>query len=135
MNDIKGKPHRRRSIVETDIATAQQRFDAAELGADTQTLQELLAEDFLSIGPKGFVLSKSEWIDRHVHFTYHSLETSDVDIRTYGSDTAIVRNIQRNRATYRDTESEIAVRVSQTWVRQSGSWRLAGIQFSPLAEG
>jgi hypothetical protein len=121
--------------VETDIARAQQRFDAAELAADTETLQELLAEDFLSIGPKGFVLTKSEWIDRHVHFTYHALDTDDVDIRTYNSDTAIVRNVQRNRATYQGNESEIAVRVSQTWVRQGGAWRLAGIQFSPLAEG
>jgi hypothetical protein len=121
--------------VETDIAAAQQRFDAAELAADTETLQELLTEDFLSIGPKGFLLTKPEWIDRHVHFTYHALDTSDVDIRTYNSDTALVRNIQRNRATYQDTESEIAVRVSQTWVRQDGAWRLAGIQFSPLAEG
>jgi len=121
--------------VQTDITSAQQRFDAAELAADTATLQELLAEDFLSIGPKGFLLSKAEWIDRHVHFTYHALETSDVDIRTYNDDTAIVRNIQRNRATYQGTESEIAVRVSQTWVRQGGAWQLAGIQFSPLAEG
>ena len=70
-----------------------------------------------------------------MHFTYHVLDTSDVDIRLYNDDAAIVRNSQRNRATYKDHETEIAVRVSQTWVRQDDAWRLAGIQFSPLAEG
>jgi hypothetical protein len=115
--------------------TAQEQFDAAELAADTDTLERLLTDDFASIGPKGFLLDKAEWIGRHVHFTYHALDTSDVDIRVYNDDCALVRNIQRNRATYGDTESTIAVRVSQTWVRQDGQWRLAGIQFSPLADG
>lgn len=116
------------------VRQAQQRFDAAELAADTATLAELLADDFLSIGPKGFVLDKAAWIGRHVHFTYHALDISEVDIRSY-SDAAIVRNIQRNRATYDGDETSIAVRVSQTWIRQGEAWRLAGIQFSPLADG
>jgi len=116
------------------VEQAQKRFDAAELAGDAETLENLLTDDFLSIGPKGFVLTKSEWIGRHVHFTYHALDVSEVDIRLYG-DAAIVRNVQRNRATYDGNETAIAVRVSQTWVRQVDAWQLAGIQFSPLAEG
>jgi ketosteroid isomerase-like protein len=116
------------------IEQAQNRFDAAELAGDTETLENLLTDDFQSIGPKGFVLTKPEWIGRHVHFTYHALDVSEVDVRVYG-DAAIVRNIQRNRATYNGNETAIAVRVSQTWVRQGDAWRLAGIQFSPLADG
>lgn len=116
------------------IRALQDEFDRAELHADAATLQRLLADDFLSIGPKGFVLDKQEWIDRHVHFTYQQVDTSDLDIRLYDQ-TAIVRNVQRNRATYMDQQVELALRVSQVWVKQRDEWRLAAIQFSPLAEG
>lgn len=116
------------------IRALQDEFDRAELHADAETLERLLADDFLSIGPRGFLLDKEEWIGRHVHFTYHELETSEMDIRLYDR-TAIVRNVQRNRATYKNQHVELAVRVSQVWVNQQDGWRLAAIQFSPLAEG
>lgn len=117
-----------------EVRDVQQRFDQAELMADQDTLRELIAEDFQSIGPKGFVLNKEQWIGRHGHFTYHELNTSEVDVRRYGDHTAIVRNVQRNRATYQGEESVVATRVSQVWVHHAGSWRLVAIQFSPLAE-
>lgn len=118
---------------EDTIQGLQREFDRAELEADGERLRELLTEDFLSIGPKGFVLDKEEWISRHVHFSYQALETSDVDVRLYDN-AAIVRNIQHNRATYKGDEVDLWVRVSQVWVQQQDQWRLAGIQFSPLAQ-
>jgi hypothetical protein len=115
------------------VADIQHRFDHAELVADRDTLEELIAEDFLSIGPKGYVLDKRQWIDRHDQFRYQALDTSDLDVREYGG-AAIVRTVQRNRATYADHPVEIATRVCQVWVDQAARWRLASIQFSPLAE-
>ena len=117
-----------------EILQLQKHFDEAELKADKKVLEQLIADDFLSIGPKGFVLNKREWIDRHVHFKYLELQTSEVDVRLYNK-AAIVRNIQKNKATYKDESIEIAVRVMQVWVEQGSRWQLAGIQFSPLASG
>jgi len=119
--------------MENTIRELQEQFDQAELHADLDVLQRLIADDFLSIGPKGFVLNKQEWIDRHIHFKYLELETSDRDIRLYDK-TALVRNIQRNKAVYKEEPVEIAVRVMQVWVEINGRWQLAGIQFSPWAE-
>src|SRR3954449_2624677 len=116
-----------------DVRKVQDRFDRAELTADREALRELLADDFLSIGPRGFVLDKDQWIDRHGEFRYQSLETSEMDVRQYG-DTAVVRDVQRNRATYRDQQVAVTTRVSQVWVRRDDRWRLVAIQFSPLAE-
>ena len=83
----------------TVVAEVQHRFDNAELTADRAALEELIAEDFLSIGPKGFVLDKRQWIDRHDEFTYQALEVSELDVREYGG-AAVVRTVQRNKATY-----------------------------------
>ena len=88
----------------------------------------------MSIGPKGFLLKKEEWIGRHVHFKYHAVDTTDHDIRLYDK-TAIVRNVQKNRATYKDETMELTVRVSQVWVMQhDGEWRIVAIQFSPMPQ-
>ncbi len=117
--------------MEETIRRLQSEFDQAELHADTERLQQLIADDFRSIGPKGFILNKEEWIGRHIHFKYHALDTSEMEIRLYDN-AAIVRNVQSNTATYKDEQMELTMRVGQVWVNQHGQWRLAAIQFSPL---
>lgn len=106
-------------------------FDEAEMNADTATLQVLLADDFRSIGEQGYVLDKAQWLGKFAEFAYLSLESSEVEVSCYGH-AAIVRCIQRSRSIRRGQEMALAVRVSQTWVEQSGAWQLAGLQFSSL---
>ncbi len=118
---------------ETQILQLQQEFDTAELDDDRDALRRLIAEDFRSIGPRGFVLDKEQWTNRHDHFHYALLETSEHEVRLYDG-AAIVRNVQRNTGVHDGQESKYVVRVGQVWVNQSGRWQLAGIQFSPLAE-
>jgi len=115
------------------IFELQHKFDEAELHGDKEALNGLLTDDFISIGPKGFLLDKNSWISRHDQFKYDKLETSDTDIRLYDK-AAIIRNIQRNVASYKNEPVKVAVRVSQVWVNENDQWKLAGIQFSPLAE-
>jgi ketosteroid isomerase-like protein len=117
-----------------DVREVQERFDQAELTGDRDTLGDLIVDDFQSIGPRGFVLTKEQWIGRHGEFVYNELATSDMSVHDYG-ETAIVRNIQRNRATYQGRDVAVNTRVSQVWVVQGDRWRLAAIQFSPLADG
>ena len=115
----------------SDILELQRAFTEAELRADTGRLEELLADDFRSIGERGFVLDKRQWIDRHAEFAYLDVQVSDVEVRRYER-AAIVLCAQRSRATWRGAEMTLSTRVSQTWVEQPGGWRLAGIQFSTL---
>jgi hypothetical protein len=122
------------STEEQQILRLQREFDTAELNDDRDALRQLIAEDFQSIGPRGFVLDKDQWINRHDRFHYAALETSDHEVRLYDR-AAIVRNVQRNTGVHDGQESRYVVRVGQVWVDLAGEWRLAGIQFSPLAEG
>lgn len=117
--------------VTTDIRELQQAFNDAELRADTDRLNALLADDFTSIGDRGFQLDKGQFIDRHTDFAYLSIETAELDIRCYDR-AAIVRCVQRSRASWRGEAMTLAVRLSQVWIELPDGWRLAGIQFSPL---
>jgi ketosteroid isomerase-like protein len=120
--------------VSDDILDLQRAFDEAELSADVARLEELLAEDFMSIGEQGFVLGKPEWIGRHGEFRYLSIDTSEAGVRRYG-DTAVVRCVQRSRASWRGEPMALAVRLSQVWIRQPAGWRIVAIQFSTLGSG
>ncbi|MGA5302478.1 nuclear transport factor 2 family protein [Nucisporomicrobium flavum] len=113
------------------IQELQRAFDEAELRADADALNALLADDFRSIGEQGYVLDKARWVGKFAEFAYASLESSDVEVSFYGH-AAIVRCVQRSRSVWRGQEMALAVRVSQTWVELPEGWRLAGIQFSPL---
>jgi hypothetical protein len=106
-------------------------FRDTELGGHADRLETLLADDFLSIGEQGYVLDKGQWIRRHDDFRYHTLEMADTDIRCYDR-TAILRAIQHSTATWQGTALELRTRVSQVWVQQDSTWRLAAIQFSSL---
>ncbi len=117
------------------IRRLQQAFDHAELHGDTERLDHLIADDFLSIRIERFYPEQDGVDQSPVHFTYHALDTHDMDFWLYDK-TAIVRTIQTNRSTYQDQNVALTVRVSHVWVQQQdGQWRLAAIPFSPMEHG
>lgn len=74
------------------------RWSQAELDGDLGSYDELLAADFLGVGPVGFVLAKPEWIGRfRGDLTNHEFEIQEPTVRFYGDDTAVVTAVQRAR--------------------------------------
>ena len=58
----------------------------AELDGDVGSLEEVLADDFVAVGPRGFVLTREQWIARH--------ETGSLRYRSFGLDEAEVRTYE-----------------------------------------
>ncbi|GAA3613664.1 hypothetical protein GCM10022223_32280 [Kineosporia mesophila] len=115
-----------------DIRALHQDFVEAELRADTTRLDDLLAVDFASIGERGYVLDKRQWIGKFSDLSYTVLEVSDVDVRRYGS-TAILRGVQRSSSVWGGTSMTLVTRVGAVWVEVPGvGWRLVALQFSSL---
>jgi hypothetical protein len=127
-----GRMVRHDSPMTIDVLGLQRAFDQAESSGDTSSLSGLLADDFRSIGERGYVLDKAQWLGKFTDFSYASLESSNVEVAFYGH-TAIVRCVQRSQSTWRGQQMALTVRVSQTWVELLDGWRLAGIQFSSLS--
>jgi Domain of unknown function (DUF4440) len=76
---------------------------AAELGGDTVTLGRILAEDFVAVGPRGFMLSREQWLFRHDSgsLTYEAFEWGEVQVRVH-SNAAVMVGRQAASAVYED---------------------------------
>ena len=110
---------------------------AAELGGDTTSLRGIMAGDFVAVGPRGFVLTKEQWISRHEagNLKYGTFELDEAEVRTY-QDAAILVCRQSAAGVYEDENGRYDIdgsfRATLVFVSKDGRWRLAGLQLSSI---
>jgi ketosteroid isomerase-like protein len=107
----------------------------AEKSGDSRFIDEILTDDFIGIGPLGFVLSKNEWIERHRSgdLKYESLDLKEISVRVY-NDAAILVGRQEQKAAYKGNSINAQFRISLVFVKQSGKWQIAGLQLSAIGQ-
>lgn len=120
---------------EHDVIQALNGWAAAELHGDAAYLERALVNDFVGIGPLGFMLTKQDWLARHQSgdLRYAAFTLDEVKVRMYG-ETALVTCRQIQQATYRGTNVPGQFRVSLVFVRQGEQWRLANLQLSAIGQ-
>jgi ketosteroid isomerase-like protein len=108
----------------------------AELNMDSRALDGLLADDFVGIGPYGFLLTREQWVQRYESgvLKQQAFALEDPAVRLYG-DTAVVIGSQNQRTTHQGNDVSGRFRATLVAVRNGGEWRLAGLHLSPQAEG
>jgi len=76
----------------TDLQDLSQRWASAELAGDADFLDKLLPDDFVAIGPRGFVLSKDQWPARHREgrLRYQRFDWDEVDADEHGNSAIVV---------------------------------------------
>jgi uncharacterized protein (TIGR02246 family) len=115
---------------EQQVLDLIQRWADAELKGDTDAYGQLLAEDFVGVGPVGFVLTGQQWAQRHHgDLTNHEFEVTDPHVRFYG-DTAIVEAVQRQKTTAMGRDTSGSFRLCLVAVAAGDSWVIAHIQLS-----
>src|SRR3954447_26044121 len=113
-----------------DIDHLLDSWTGAERTGDTSTLDALRADDFVGIGPVGFVLDKPTWLGRFEHgLRYDELALEEVDVHRHG-DTAIVVAHQHAVGFAGETPTPPDTRVSFTLVNDGADLRIAGMQHS-----
>jgi hypothetical protein len=123
--------------IEPGIEELVERLAEAERAGDAGFLDQNLADDFVGIGPRGFMLSKAEWVDRHRSgdLRYAELKTEDVVIRVPGEETAIATAKEISTVLYQGNSMPAGeFRIMEVFVRQehSNEWHLAAKQLSPI---
>lgn len=120
-----------------DVITLGENWAAAELRGDTTSLGEILAEDFVGVGPRGFMLTREQWLSRHDagSLRYEAFGLDEVQARLY-RDAAITVCRQSARGVYEDENGRFDLddqfRATLVFVKQGEGWRLAGLQLSPI---
>ena len=111
---------------------------AAEFRGDTVALGRILADDFVAVGPRGFMLSKEQWLSRHDsgNLTYEAFEWDEVTVRVHG-DAAVMIGRQTASAVYEDGEVRHEIqdqfRATLVFVEDQGRWLLFGLHLSLIA--
>jgi ketosteroid isomerase-like protein len=124
-----------REQTEQEVAQLADTWATAELQGDTAFLEKHLADDFVGVGPLGFLLSKQQWLARHqsgdMKYTAHTLD--EIKVRAY-AEAAIGIGRLTQEATYRGNPSNAQMRTTLVFVHQQGQWQLAGLHFCNIGQ-
>ena len=124
-----------REQTEQEVTRLADTWATAELQGDTAFLEKCLSDDFVGIGPLGFLLSKQEWLARHqsgdMKYDIHTLD--EVRVRAY-TEAAIVIGRLTQEAIYRGNPMNVQMRTTLVFVRQHEHWHLAGLHFCNIGQ-
>jgi ketosteroid isomerase-like protein len=117
-----------------ELRKVMEDWTAAELRGDIASLEGALAEDFVGIGPRGFMLTKDQWLERHKSgkLRYQSIGLDEVQVRLHG-DAAVVTGRQSAKGKYEDFDLRDQFRATLVFVKQQERWLLASVHLSPIA--
>jgi ketosteroid isomerase-like protein len=122
---------------ETEMTQSIEQFletwKAAERAGDTDAIGSLLTDDFLAVGPLGFVLPKPAWLARHRQgLAYQSFDLDEIAARTHGDATLITAR-HAARGSYQGNPIPEAVRITLVLVNETGAWQIAAAHMSFIA--
>ncbi len=121
--------------IEQEVARIADAWATAELQSDTAFIERTLADDFVGVGPLGFLLTRQEWLARlqsgDLKYTAHTLD--EVKVRVY-NEAAILIGRLTQEATYRGNPINVQLRTTLVFVRQDGQWKLAGLHFCNIGQ-
>src|SRR6266478_8863016 len=125
-----------REQIEQEVLYLADAWATAELRGDTAFLESTLSEDFIGIGPLGFMLTKQEWLARHRSgdLKYELLNLDEVKVRVYNDDAAVLTGRQVQNGAYRGNSIQAQFRTTLVFVRQQGQWQLASLQLSTIGQ-
>ena len=107
----------------------------AEARGDADLLDTLLDDDFRGDGPRGFVLTKQEWLDRYRRGDLANDEFAweDTRLRVH-DDAAVAMGIQTQTASYQGLDCSGRFLGTLVAIRRDGRWTIVNVQLRPTTE-
>ena len=107
---------------------------AAQLKADTNSYEKLLADDYTAIHGDGTLSTKAQDIENFKSgaVKYETVDMRDSKIRVYG-DTAVVTSLLFFKGTTSGKPFSGDVRSTRVWVKQKGNWKCVAFQSTRVA--
>ena len=108
----------------------------AYLRSDADNIAKFLTDDYTLTNSKGEITTAADDIEdaRTGRVHYDVFENYDMKVRVYGGHTAIVTGKTKIKGNAQGKPIDIIVQFTDTFVKQSGRWRLAAGHVSRLKE-
>jgi len=119
-----------------EVEAAEDRRWAAQLGADTEALAELLADELAYTHSNGLVDTKASYLDAIANkvFDYRSADRTDVTVAMVG-ETAVITGRVAMFVVAGEREVNLDSRYSAVWARKDGRWQFVCWQSTPIPAG
>ncbi|MGF1648481.1 MAG: nuclear transport factor 2 family protein [Kineosporiaceae bacterium] len=116
-----------------DLADAERRLQAAQLAANVETLDALLHERVVGVGPDGVVFTKEDDLGsyRSGALRITRLTEESLDVQDDGQ-TGVTRIVAAVDAVQEGVEVSGRLRYPRLWVRQDDRWRVLAATFVPV---
>ena len=115
-----------------DILDLVDRWAAAEQGNDAGQLDGLLADDFVGVGPLGFVLTRQQWLERFGNgLENRAFRVEEPQVHEHGS-AAVVIGVDAQETSFRGADNSGRFRLTLVAVRPADRWEVAGVHIGPL---
>ena len=120
--------------VEQQIKKLTDQLIAAELKADTNSYEKLLADDYTGIYSNGRLYTKAQDIEdlKSGALKYESIDVREIKIRAYG-DTAVAVSLVSVKGTRGGKPFSADFRLTRVWVKQKGNWKSVAFQATRVA--
>ncbi len=124
-----------REQAEQEVWHLTDAWAAAELSGDAAFLESILVDDFIGIGPLGFMLTKQEWLARHQSgdLKYEAFNMDEIKVRVY-NDAVVLTGRQVQKGAYRGNSIQAQFRTTLVFVQQQGQWKLASLHLSTIGQ-
>ncbi len=109
------------------------RWAAAEADNDAGLLGRLLADDFVGVGPVGFVLNRDQWLVRFANgLVNRSFAVEEPQVHMHGGAASVVVGVLAQETSFQGRDNSGRFRVTLVAVRPADRWLLASAHIGPL---
>jgi ketosteroid isomerase-like protein len=120
---------------DAELAELQQTLAKAWVGGDRETIERIIAPDWISTGPDGQMTARAgvlaEVFETRSH-TVHRVEIDQVNVRVF-DDAAVVTGRTHGVGEVHGSAYDVFIRFTDTFVRRAGRWQAIASHASLLA--
>jgi hypothetical protein len=115
------------------VSALQEEVNTALLRSDGRTLDHLVAPAAAIIGPRGFTISRDEWISVHQSAGYRQVRLDTLEATVHAYDSAVIHcDVIDSECLYQGQTITGRFRVTHVWVTDQQRWQLAAVQYTTL---
>ncbi|MDN5918770.1 MAG: nuclear transport factor 2 family protein [Pseudonocardia sp.] len=120
-------------MTDDDVLDLVHRWASAEQDNDPDRLDRLLAEAFVGVGAAGFVLTRTQWLERFGNGLRNERFTIEQpQVHRYGTSAAVVVGVDAQQTTMGERDVSGRFRVTLTAVRPGDEWLLGAVHIGAL---